>query len=309
MAAHAAGGVVLGEPVGGQNERKPGSMRRSVGIVRTLFAVRSRIRLLPIKRILHQRLKRLVVRGERPVFQTASYIEPAQAVGMKCEWPGSAQSLRSLSFVNIGGGVWRHRLLIIRIIEPRPFLLFRIPPDQLLALTPGLAIRAGRCTVVDDAAIVWPGKAPSVPKQILGIAFERAVVAFLWKHAAVNPGATGCRSVVLQIFDVCQVLAIGDGVPVDLLQDLFIAGFSVFAVRGVVPGKNSQALIAGTTITLRLTLEPQAEVIHEPQFAARVTGRIDSLLAVLQQALGIRECSFFLRRTRRRKQEHFTVNR
>src|SRR5579859_318838 len=77
----------------------------------------------------------------------------------------------------------------------------------------------------------------------------------------------------------------------------------MLAFGRIIPGEGVEPRVAWTRIARCLGLEPAPEVIHEPQFAARVTGWINSLLAVLQETLRIGECSFFLRGSCGRKKE------
>ena len=81
---------------------------------------------------------------------------------MQCEWPCSAQGFGPVPFVHVLRRFWRGRLLVIRIVQTRPLLFARIPPDELLPFTPWLAVGAGGRTVVDDAAVVGPGESPAV---------------------------------------------------------------------------------------------------------------------------------------------------
>ena len=74
MSAHASRRVVLSKPIGGQNEWEACVVRSGVSIVRTLLAIRRRIRLLSVKWIFHQRLEWLVMRRERTIFETARHI-------------------------------------------------------------------------------------------------------------------------------------------------------------------------------------------------------------------------------------------
>ena len=50
-----------------------------------------------------------------------------------------------------------------------------IPPDELFAFTPRLAIGTGRSAVIDDATIVGPGECPAVTEIVFGFALIGAV--------------------------------------------------------------------------------------------------------------------------------------
>ena len=107
-----------------------------------------------------------------------------------------------------------------------------------------------------------------------------------------------------------ELLAIGDMVSIDLFQNFFGAGLGVLAVGGVVPGKRSQAVIARARIVLRLALSAAVPKWYMNHVSLRASpGRIDSFLAVLQQALRVGEGAFLLRGSRRGKQENFSANR
>src|SRR5439155_24652807 len=76
-------------------------------------------------------------------------------------------------------------------VEPRPFLLLPVPPDQLLALTPRCPVRTRRGAVVQDAAVGRPGKAPAVAVEPLRRAAVGLVYSGLGEHTGVNPAPTG----------------------------------------------------------------------------------------------------------------------
>src|SRR5579859_3702161 len=188
---------------------------------------------------------------------------------MQREWTRAAERFHTFAVFNIGGSIGRTLLLVVGMIESSPLFLLFIPPDKFLALAPGLAVGARGRPVVDDAAVVGPGKTPTVPEQIFGVAFVGAVVAWFRKHSAINPGAAGRGSIFLQIFDVLQLLAVGQRIAVDFLQNFGSAGLGVLAFGRIVPGESVESGVARTRIGRHFGLEPATEVIHEPQFAAR----------------------------------------
>src|SRR5207244_10265683 len=79
----------------------------------------------------------------------------------------------------------------------------------------------------------------------------------------------------------------------------------MFAFSRIVPRQRIQTCIARPRIIRGLFFDPRAEVIHEPRVATRVAWRINCLLAILQQALSIRERAFFLGSARSRKEKNF----
>src|SRR5581483_1903578 len=116
--------------------------------------------------------------------------QPSDAVGVQGEGTAAAQSFNTFPMLNVTRIVRRNVLLVIRIVQAGPFFLLCIPPDQLLALTPGSAVRTRRGAVVNNAAIVRPGESPAVTEEIFRIPLVGPVVIVFRKHAAVDPGST-----------------------------------------------------------------------------------------------------------------------
>src|SRR5213083_103059 len=80
----------------------------------------------------------------------------------------------------------------------------------------------------------------------------------------------------------------------------------MFAFSRIVPRQRIQTCIARPRVIRGLFFDPLAEVIHEPRVATRVAWRINCLLAILQQALSIRERAFFLGSARSREEKKGT---
>src|ERR1700679_50634 len=127
---------------------------------------------------------------------------------MQGEWPGAAERFDALAVLEIAGIGRRHFFCVIGNVVSSPLLVVLIPPNKLLALTPELTIGTRRGAVVDDAAIVWPGKAPMVAEFALRISFQGTVVTFLRKNAAIDPRSAGGRSIVLEVFDLSELLTV-----------------------------------------------------------------------------------------------------
>src|SRR5579872_5238766 len=70
-------------------------------------------------------------------------------------------------------------LVEVRNVESGPLLLLFIPPDQLLALAPGPAVRPRRATVVENADIAGPRKSPTMSEIIFRLPLVGAVQVFL----------------------------------------------------------------------------------------------------------------------------------
>ena len=102
-AAHAAGGVVLGEPIRRQDVRKARIVGlRGIGVIGALLRFGRRIgRVLWIQRILNRRFQRLVVRGQRAILQSAGDEDPADAVGMQDERLVAGESVDAFSIPQI----------------------------------------------------------------------------------------------------------------------------------------------------------------------------------------------------------------
>src|ERR1051326_3233935 len=156
---------------------------------------------------------------------------------MQREWSRAAERFHSFAIFNIGGGVGRSLLLIVRMIQSGPLFFLFVPPDKFLALAPRLAIGARGRAVVDDAAVVGPGKSPAMPEQAFRVAFIGTVVARLWKHSAINPRTTRGGAVFLQIFDLLQLLAVRKRIAVDFLQHFGSAGLGVLALGRIMPSE------------------------------------------------------------------------
>src|ERR1041385_4662794 len=106
---------------------------------------------------------------------------------MKRKPPCSSQRLSAAPIVNVGRFVGRHLLFVVRIVESRPLLFLGVPPDQFLALAPRRAVPLRRSAGVEDATVIWPGKAPAVSEQVFGVALERAVMSLFRINSAVDP--------------------------------------------------------------------------------------------------------------------------
>ena len=73
-----------------------------------------------------------------------------------------------------------------------------VPPDQFLALAPGLAVRPRAGAIIYDAAIARPGEAPAVAEIISRLARVRFVHAIATERHRSKSSATRSRSVSFQ---------------------------------------------------------------------------------------------------------------
>src|SRR5438270_13574010 len=82
---HAAGGVVLRQAVGRENEWKARIARRREAIFLTRKPIDDRVCVARIERVSHRRLERFVVRRHWSVLQTFRHMQPAEPVFMQNE--------------------------------------------------------------------------------------------------------------------------------------------------------------------------------------------------------------------------------
>src|SRR5262249_59320800 len=128
----------------------------------------SRVCVARVKRVVHRRLKWLVVRRHRSILQTARHIQPPEAIFMQNKGSVAANSIKA----PIISGWSKVRPLLHRKIwniGTRPFGLHSIPPNQFLAIAPRFAGRGGARSVIYNAAITRPGEAPTTAKIIFRI--------------------------------------------------------------------------------------------------------------------------------------------
>ena len=142
-ARHPAGRVVFGEAIRREDVRvliRAGLVRdRVVRVLVDLAELPRRIGALCVERVAERRLVRLVVRRKRPVLEPLRNEEPALSVGLHDERVVAADRVRASRVV--GRDVVRRLLLVeVRCVGAGPLLLLAVPPDELLALRPRLAL-------------------------------------------------------------------------------------------------------------------------------------------------------------------------
>src|SRR6266567_3645636 len=157
--------MVLGQSVGCKNKRKSRITRRGKPIFLAGKPMYSRVRVARVKRVVHRRLERLVVRRHRAVLQTARNVKPAEPIFMQNEGSVAANPIEA-ALVSGWSKLWRLLQRKIGGINARPFALHLVPPDQFLAIAPRLAGRAGARSIIYDAPISRPREAPTVAKII-----------------------------------------------------------------------------------------------------------------------------------------------
>src|SRR5206468_9837154 len=138
-----------------------------------------------------------VVCRERAIVQAFGHVDPTESVLMQHE--GRVARNRVQPFL-------LSRWSIIRRFSDRkigditsgPFALGLVPPDQFLTFAPRLAGWAGTCSIIYDAPIAGPGKAPAVAEIVLGLARVPFVHAIAAKAARINPTTARSRSISLK---------------------------------------------------------------------------------------------------------------
>src|SRR6266853_964022 len=149
-ARHATGGMVLGQPIGCKNKRKSRVTRWREPIFLAGKPMYGRVRVARVKRVVHWRLERLVVRRHRSILQTARDIKPAEAVFMQNEGSVAGNRIKA-ALVSDWAKLGRLLDRKIGVINARPSALHLVPPDQFLAIAPRFAGRTGAGSIVDDA--------------------------------------------------------------------------------------------------------------------------------------------------------------
>src|SRR5262245_11298424 len=160
-ARHTSGGMMLGQPVSCKNKRKPRVSWRREPIFVAGKPMHSRGRVARVKRVVYGRLKGLVVRWHRAIFQTTRGIKPPAAVFMQNKSSVAGNRIKA-ALVSGWFKTWRFLHRKIGVIQARPFALHLVPPDQFLAIAPRLTGRAGARPIIYNASITGPGEAPTV---------------------------------------------------------------------------------------------------------------------------------------------------
>jgi hypothetical protein len=203
-AAHPAGGVVLGEPVGGEHVRihvrpwRAGARRAEVVSPREGDS-RGTL-LLRVERVGDRGLLRLVVRGQRPVNHALGREQPALAVRLHDERVVAGEGGRAAE-IWVGAAARSAVEHEVGHVVADPAALLLVPPDPFLPFAPWLAVQVGRRPVVQDPPVGRPRPAP------LRLAPSRAAVGHpvgrVVNAAGVDPGVDpaprGRRSVGAQL--------------------------------------------------------------------------------------------------------------
>src|SRR2546423_4203035 len=101
------------------------------------------------------------MRRHRAVLQTLRHMQPAEPVFVQNEGGIAGNGVES-GLISGRAKIGRFLDRKIGLIAARPFALRLIPPNQLFALAPWLARRAGARSIIYDASVARPGEAPAV---------------------------------------------------------------------------------------------------------------------------------------------------
>src|SRR5437016_6651410 len=133
-----------------------------------------RVGVARVKRVVHRRLERFVVRRHWSVLQSARDMKPAESVFMQHKRRVARNAIES-PLVSSWSKLRRLIGRKIGDVDAGPFALGLVPPDQFLSIAPWLAGRFGARSIIYDAAIGRPGEAPTVPKIIRRVPRKRLV--------------------------------------------------------------------------------------------------------------------------------------
>src|SRR5437588_1461990 len=144
---HAAGGVVLGQPVGRENEWKARIAWRREAIFLAGKPIDDRVCVARVERVSHRRLERFVVRRHRSILQTFRHVQPPETVFVQNERSVAGDCVEA-ALVSSWPKLRRFFDRKIGLIIAGPFLLRRVPPNQFLALTPRLTRRTRARSII-----------------------------------------------------------------------------------------------------------------------------------------------------------------
>src|SRR5579863_5250659 len=205
---------MLGQPISHHHERKMSVRRGSVLVPRPCFRKRHGIGLLfGINRISDGRLKRLIVSWKRSVRKTNRDPDPSETIAMQEEGLVARQTVvaHRARWRHV---VWRLRHREVGNVQARPFLTFGIPPYQLLALAPGLAVGTGRGAIVDYSPVGRPGEPPSMAIDTFGSTLIRPIFAGFGKDSGVYPTAASRRPIGFERREPRNQFAVCDPITV-----------------------------------------------------------------------------------------------
>ena len=123
--------------------------------------------------------------------------------------------------------------------------------------------------------------------RTIGAAGPGAIVPILGIDAAIEPAATGGRSIVFEVLKTLDLAALGPRVTVHLFEHRIGRRLLLFAFGRVVPGQCAEPGVLGIRAAGIELLQPAAKMIDEPGFGAAVTRPADHFVVPLQQTVGV----------------------
>ena len=190
------------------------------------------------------------------------------------------------------------RLLLVEVgrVGARPLLLLRVPPHELLALRPRLAVGIGGRAVVEQPPVRRPRPRPLERRVALlpvRLAPRRLVLAVARRRRSRSSSRTrSCRPALQQL--VAGERLAGRVPAVDLREHRLGARLLDLARRRVVPRQVEERPVLRILRVLQLLADHAAEVVVEPELGAAVVLRLDRLEVPLEQPLRVRERAVLL---------------
>src|SRR5947209_12839055 len=142
--------------------------------------------------------------------------------------------------------------------------VFGIPPDVFLALRPRSTLWVSRGTIIENVAVDWPGKAPSHADICVGMATTRQVLSFFRHNARENPAATSGAAIGFEFCVVFDYLAIGNGVAIDLFDNIFDNRFLLRSLAAIIPEQILNRFITLFDTILVEVFQTDVEFRHKP---------------------------------------------
>ncbi len=145
-------------------------------------------------------------------------------------------------------------------------------------------------------------------EQILGFALVCPIHTLFGVDSAINPSPTSSGAIALQALDIRKLIPVIYCIAVNFFKHGLRMRLRMFAVSRIIPSKRAETGIARMGILLHSFLEAPSQVVHEPNFTARIARRIDRLVAILQKPLGVGEGSRLFSGARCREHEYLGCN-
>src|SRR6478752_5209144 len=98
------------------------------------------------------------MRRQGAVFEPAVDEDPSDPVGVQHERGIAGYGVNTSAISQIARVVRTLLQIEVRAVKAGPSLLLIIPPNEFLFFAPWLAVGRSRSAVVDDAAVIRPGK-------------------------------------------------------------------------------------------------------------------------------------------------------